>query len=100
MRLPRMTTRRWMLAVAVVGLLLGGPLAFVRLKTLSRHYAGRAINARRALGYSRVSARWSHDRWLAECRRIEEEERKWIIGTQISIQRPLRPDVARAYIAY
>ena len=50
MRLPRMTTRRWMLAVAVVGLLLGGSLAFVRLKTLSRHYAGRAINARRGRG--------------------------------------------------
>ncbi len=100
MRLPRMTTRRWMLAVAVVGLLLGGSLAFVRLRTLSRHYAGRAINARRAVGYSRVSAGWSHDRWLAECRRIEEEERKWIIGTQMSIRRPLRPDVARSYIAY
>ena len=95
MRLPRMTTRRWMLlAVAVVGLLLGGSLAFVRLKTLSRHYAGRAINANVVIGlFPGLYPPWSHDRWLAECRRIEEEERKWIIGTQISIQRPLRPDV-------
>jgi hypothetical protein len=30
MRLPRMTTRRWMVAVAVVGLLLGGLAWFLR----------------------------------------------------------------------
>ena len=96
----RMTTRRWMLAVAVVGLVLGVSLEFVRLKRLSRHYAGRAINARRALGYARISTGWSHERWLTECRRIEAEERKWIIGTPMSIRRPLRPDVASAYIAY
>jgi hypothetical protein len=75
MRLPRMTTRRWMLAVAVVGLVLGGSLEFVRKQMLSRHHAGRAINARRALGYARTSAGWTHERWLAECRRIEEERK-------------------------
>ena len=32
MRLPRMTTRRWMIAVAVVGLLMGGAIGGVRLK--------------------------------------------------------------------
>ncbi len=32
MRLPRMTTRRWMVAVAVMGLLMGGVVGGVRLK--------------------------------------------------------------------
>jgi hypothetical protein len=31
MRLPRMTTRRWMIAVAVVGLLMGGAVVGYRL---------------------------------------------------------------------
>ena len=65
-----------------------------------RDYAGRAINARRALAYARMSAGWSHERWLAECRRIEESERKWTTGYPMSMGRPFRPSVARAYIAY
>ena len=32
MRVPRMTTRRWMIAVAFVGLLFGGAIGGVRLK--------------------------------------------------------------------
>ena len=32
MRLPRMTIRRWMIAVAIVGLLLGGAMGADRLK--------------------------------------------------------------------
>jgi hypothetical protein len=95
-----MTTRRWLIAVAVVGLVLGGSLEYVRLKRLSRHYVGRAINARRALNYARTSAGWTRERWLAECRSIDEAERKWNIGTPMSIGRPFRPDVARAYIVY
>jgi hypothetical protein len=89
-----------MIAVAIIGLVLGGSLEFVRLKRLSRDYAGRAINARRALAYARMSAGWSHERWLAECRRIEELERKWTTGHPMSMGRPFQPSVARAYIAY
>jgi hypothetical protein len=100
MRRLRMTTRRWMIAVAIIGLVLGGSLEFVRLKRLSREYAGRAINARRALAYARMSVGWSHERWLAECRRIEESESKWTTGYPMSMGRPFRPNVARAYIAY
>jgi hypothetical protein len=100
MRLPRMTTRRWMIAVAIVGLVLGGSLELVRLRRLSHEYAGRAINARRALANARMSSGWNHERWLAECRRIEESERKWTTGYPMSTGRPFRPSVARAYIAY
>jgi hypothetical protein len=32
MRLPRMTTRRWMIAIVIVGLLLGGVIGGYRLK--------------------------------------------------------------------
>ena len=32
MRLPRMTTRRWMVVVALVGLLMGGAIGGIRLK--------------------------------------------------------------------
>jgi hypothetical protein len=88
-----------MIAVAIIGLVLRGSLEFVRLKRLSREYVGRAINAKRALAYAQISVGWSHERWLAECRRIEESERKWTTGYPMSMGRPFRPDVARAYIA-
>ena len=42
MRLPRMTTRRWMIAVAVVGLLIGGCIGGVRLKRWHDHFLHRA----------------------------------------------------------
>ena len=42
MRLPRMTTRRWMVAVAIVALSLGGSLYAVRLKRKSDSCLARA----------------------------------------------------------
>ena len=100
MPLPRMTTRRWMIAVAVVGLLLAAPREFARLKRLSRQYEERAINAARRMSHSRMSASWSDERWVAECRAIEETESKWNTGIPMSIGRPLRPDLARARITF
>ena len=43
MRLPRMTTRRWMVAVAVVGVVVGAWLNLERLRRLSREYAVRRL---------------------------------------------------------
>ena len=45
----------------------------MRLRRLSREYSGRVIRARRGLGYARISAGWSDERWLAECRDIDRE---------------------------
>jgi hypothetical protein len=42
MRLPRMTTRRWMIAVSVVGLVMGGIVGGVRLKRRHDYYLSRA----------------------------------------------------------
>jgi hypothetical protein len=93
-RLPRMTTRRWMIAVAVGGLLVG---EFVRLRRLSREYTGRAINASRRLGYARMSAAWSHERWLGECQAIDQSNRKY---APFQMGHPLPPELARKRVAY
>jgi hypothetical protein len=95
MGLPRMTTRRWMVAVAGVALLIGGQFEFVRLKRLSREYAGRAINATQALEYAQISAGWSHERWLAECREIDWKQGQWSV---FQLPRPFPPDIARARV--
>ncbi len=42
MRLPRMTTRRWMIAVAVVALLIGGSIGGYRLKRFHDLFLDRA----------------------------------------------------------
>jgi hypothetical protein len=42
MRLPRMTTRRWMIAAAIVGLLMGGCIGGYRLKRWHEHFLDRA----------------------------------------------------------
>jgi hypothetical protein len=41
-RLPRMTTRRWMVAVAVVGLVIGGTAEAIRLKRRHDYFVIRA----------------------------------------------------------
>jgi hypothetical protein len=52
MPLPQMTTRRWMIAVAVVALSMGGIVEFVRLKRRSDDLTVRAQDhARRASFY-------------------------------------------------
>lgn len=42
MRLPRMTTRRWMVAVAVVSLLMGGAIGAVRLRRRHDYFLARS----------------------------------------------------------
>ena len=42
MRLPRMTTRRWMVVVAAVGLLMGGAIVGYRLKQWHSFFVARA----------------------------------------------------------
>src|SRR5262249_8477700 len=42
MRLPRMTTRRWMIAIVVVGLVTGSFVVGVRLKTIHDYFLSRA----------------------------------------------------------
>jgi hypothetical protein len=54
MRLPRMTTRRWMVVVVIVGLLMGG----VRLKERRSHLLSRAqIHKERAAFYPKLESR-------------------------------------------
>jgi hypothetical protein len=93
----RFTVRKMMVAVAGVGLLLGGWLQIVRLRGLSHEYAGRAITARRRLNYASISSGWSHERWVANCREIDQSNRKY---TRYQIGRPLSPEVARKKVAY
>jgi hypothetical protein len=87
-----------MVAVAGVGLLLGGSLEFMRLRRLSREYAVRAINAKRRLSHAKMSSDWSHERWLDECRRIDragQAMRGWM-----KFDRPYSPERARRHVAY
>ena len=44
MQLPRMTTRRWMVAIAIVGLVLGGAIGEYRLKRRRDAFLDRARN--------------------------------------------------------
>ncbi len=97
MRLPRMTTRRWMVAVAGVGVVVGAWLNLERLRRLSREYAGRATNAERRSNYAKMSASWSHERWLAECRKIDESNRKY---APFQMGQPYSPEVASKRVAY
>jgi hypothetical protein len=48
MRLPRMTTRRWMIAVAGFGLAMGGAAYAVRLAHRRAYYHSLAVNLRMA----------------------------------------------------
>ncbi len=97
MRLPRMTTRRWMVAVAGIGVLAGAWLQFVRVRRLGHEYTGRAINARRTLSYARMSADWRHEQWLAECQEVDQSNRKY---APFQMGRPLAPELARKRVAY
>ena len=88
----RCTIRSMMIAVAGVGMVIGGAIEIVRLRRLSREYSGQVIKARRWLGYARRSAGWSDERWLAECRDIDRRNRE---SDWFKMLRPLSPEVAR-----
>jgi hypothetical protein len=94
----RLTVRGLMAAVAVVALLIGGSLEYARLKTLGREYAGRAINARRSMEPARRSLGWSHERWMAECRRFDQIEQA--SGGWYKFPRPPSPEWAKTLVAY
>jgi hypothetical protein len=94
----RLTVRGLMAAVGVVALLIGGSLEFARLKTLGREYTGRAINARRSMEPARRSLGWSHERWLAECRRFDQIEQA--SGGWYEFGRPPSPERAKPLVAY
>lgn len=100
----RFSVRGLMVAVAVVALLLGGSLEYARLKRLGREYAGRAIGARRAMEPARKSLGWSHERWLAECRRLDQMEQAsggWFkSGGSYNLPRPPSPERANRLVAY
>jgi hypothetical protein len=94
----RFSVRGLMVAVAVVALLMGGLLEYARLKRLGREYAGRAIGARRAMEPARRSLGWSHERWLAECRRFDQIEQA--SGGWYKFGRPPSPERAKRLVAY
>ena len=78
MRLPRMTTRRWMVAVAVVGLLMATALSGYRLKQRRDHYLSRAqLHKQNAAFLMQVCetnriirTHWSRDDYLSALCRI------------------------------
>jgi hypothetical protein len=65
MRLPRMTTRRWMVAVAIGGLAMGGIVGGVRLKRRQEYFGSLA---------ERCSA--AEEMWLKSARRYEADIRQ------------------------
>ncbi len=62
MRLPRMTTRRWMVAVAAIGLLLGATISIRRYHVLRHTYLERAA---------------FHEAWKAKLFATPESPRSW-----------------------
>ncbi len=65
MRLPRMTTRRWMVVVALVGLLMGGAIGGIRLKQRHDYFLSWARYHSAFEGYRRNVAQHDHDPVLA-----------------------------------
>ena len=72
MRLPRMTTRRWIVAVAVIGLMLGGTIEAYRLAyRLRRRYDDFLDRAQWHSGFVfDWNARWRKNESDATVRRI------------------------------
>ena len=65
MRLPRMTTRRWVVVVALVGLLMGGAIGGIRLKQRHDYFLSCARYHSAFEGYRRNVAQHDHDPVLA-----------------------------------
>jgi hypothetical protein len=61
MRLPRMTTRRWMIAVAVLALVMGGTAYMIRLARLSDRYRQAAPAFRTAEKAFRGGPGWRNE---------------------------------------
>jgi hypothetical protein len=101
MRPPRLSIRTLMAAVAGVALLIGGSLEIARLKRLSEGYTLRVMYARRLSAMPKATASWTHERWLAECRRIAEKEKKEReAGSRWTYARGYPPERARKLVAY
>jgi hypothetical protein len=80
-RFPRMTTRRWMIAVSVVGLLLGSGLWGERLNRLSQAYRVKSVTHARQ--------ETLHRRELALLRRIERKDPTGSTMRTIALQEAL-----------
>ena len=79
MRFPRMTTRRWMVAVAVLAIILASTIQVVRLWRLSAWYAEEANQAvfwEETARQRAQSAKWSEESHLKYLHSAREESAK------------------------
>ena len=91
MRLRRMTTRRWMIAVAVFGLVMGGVASAVRLAKLRVHYHFRAANLRMAEQSFRSPTYRDEVRNLAAAERLKRLAEKYEYAARYPCL-PVEPD--------
>jgi hypothetical protein len=103
MRLFRMTTRRWMVAVAGVGVGVGGWIQIVRWGRLREYYEAWAEMHAESASQFRQDADRTRDEWLSECRRVDEENRLRERGLKKSMYKlryPLDPVEGRRAVAH
>ena len=72
MRPPRMTTRRWMVAVAVVGIGLAARIQYARWGRLREQYQYQSETYAETASHFRQFADRTREEWLSACRRVDE----------------------------
>jgi hypothetical protein len=80
MRPTRMSTRRWMALVLVVGIGLAARIEFARWEKLRGSYEMLAES------YANLESQWqqyahrTHDEWLSDCRKCDERNKQISLG--------------------
>src|SRR5262245_35750101 len=103
MGLPRMTTRRWMIAVAVAGIGLAARIQIARWGQLREEYQDLAETYGEIASHFRQFADRTRDGWLSDCRRVDEFNRLRARGLRKSIGEllyPPDPDEGRRTFAH
>ena len=91
MRLPRMTTRRWMVGVAVAGIGLAARIQIARWGQLREQYQYQDETYTEIASRIRQFADRTRDGWLSACRRVDDLNELRARGLRKSIGELLYP---------
>jgi hypothetical protein len=98
-----MTTRRWMIAVAVAGIGLAARIQMARWGQLREQYQDQAETYAEIALHFRQFADRTRDEWLSDCRRVDELNALRVRGLRKSIGEllyPPGPDEGRKTVAH
>jgi hypothetical protein len=91
MRLLRMSTRRWMALVMVVGIGLAGRIQIARWKELRGQYEMQAEMYAAAESQFRQHADRTRDEWRSDCREVDEWNKQRSLGLRKGIGERVHP---------